>query len=196
MHRKGLQLAWNNGTESSKKVYFFLHSFTLPPFAAFTAASGKFSITKYMLHISKKKKRGSRGFFILSQLQEAGFSAQTETKIDEIWHLLHGRENEHKLRADMTMFTTQDSKQLYILMLYVLINNLWYVTKEEEESETEELKTYLADKVINSPLVCKNSWLPVLVQLKIAVKFTQWSNKFIQHKFTHVQYERYSCTCY
>lgn len=41
-----------------------------------------------MLDISKKKKkkpkRGSRGFFILSHLQEAGHGAQTETKIDEM----------------------------------------------------------------------------------------------------------------
>lgn len=37
-----------------------------------------------MLDISKKTKRGSRGFFILSHLQEAGHGAQTETKIDEM----------------------------------------------------------------------------------------------------------------
>lgn len=57
----------------------------------------------------------------------------------------------------MTMFATQDSRQLYILMLYVLIYNLWYVTKEKEERETEELKTYLADKFINSPLSVKTA---------------------------------------
>lgn len=96
------------------KVHFVLHSFTflLYTLKAFTAASGKFTITKYMLDISKKTKRGSRGFFILSHLQEAGHGAQTETKIDEMWQLSHGRENEHRLREDTTTETTQESKQL------------------------------------------------------------------------------------
>ncbi len=134
MQRKGLELVWNNGTESLKKYTFF---FTVLPFLLLQLLQLRVenSLLQNICFTSQKKKdtkRGSRGFFILSHLQEAGFSAQTEVKIDEMWHLLHGRENEHKLRADMTMFATQDSRQLYILMLYVLIYNLCYKRKRRK----------------------------------------------------------------
>lgn len=97
------------------KVHFVLHSFTFLLYTeSFYHCKWKIHYYKiYAWHL-KKNQKGKPRVFILSHLQEAGHGAQTETKIDEMWQLSHGRESEHKLREDTTTVTTQESKQLYV----------------------------------------------------------------------------------